>query len=83
MIYKFLKLVLVFACLTLSFPILAHNGDGADEEDRIYIDPQSVVISEKGIAIQINNDLIPVPGIFSDEEGLYVSKGYSMIFYCP
>lgn len=45
-------------------------------EDKIYLHPGMIQISQNGIVVQINNELVAIPAIESDGYGIFVRTHY-------
>ncbi len=42
-------------------------------EDKIYVNPQAIIIYENQFYLNVSNNLMPVSGFFSDPAGIYMS----------
>ncbi len=51
-----------------------HNCFIAQTEDKIYINPEAIIIYENKIYLNITNNPVPVSSLFSDDKGIYISK---------
>lgn len=51
-----------------------HSCFIAQREDKIYINPEAIIIHENKIYLNVDNNPITVSSIFSDDEGIYISK---------
>jgi hypothetical protein len=60
--------------LILSLILGAAATLGASEYKKIYISPDSVVVSSKGIFVSFAGETTPVLAVHSDERGVYVHE---------
>jgi hypothetical protein len=43
-------------------------------EDRIYIDPEAINMIDHQFYLNVDNNLMPISGLFSDADGIYISR---------
>ena len=50
------------------------NSFIAQKGDKIYINPETIVLYENKIYLNVDNNPIPISALFSDSHGIYISK---------
>lgn len=85
---KFFKFFLIFCFFGLLNQALFSeekfnetNIQNESNHDRIYLDKESIVISEQGLFLICENQMIQLPCLRSDGSGIYINMAdYSILF---
>ena len=74
-IFTFLRCSVLFSAMAISSPAFSHVKHNIDDEaqaDKIYVEPNNILIEDKQIYVYLNEDWIPTNAIYSDTQGTYV-----------
>lgn len=74
------KLIFGFIGCLLSLKCYSNNIQELD--DKFYVPPGSIYVSSDSIYVNIDNHFVPVKGIASDENGIYITSEESGLYYC-
>jgi hypothetical protein len=73
-----MKKVLILAMIPLVFNSFSFASQSASQpsvkNQHIYVDADKVKITKKGLFLSVDNDVIPIPCVFSDQKGFFIKE---------
>lgn len=71
---KLLPFVMSFILVGVSSFCSESSSRTVHQEQRIYLAADAIKVSDLGVFITVDGELLPVPAVFSDKKGPYVKR---------